>query len=99
VEPVRKQDMKESPLPIDVVVRRRKIGIDVEAGSALIGSRVRIYWDGERKEFQGTISAFNQSTWKHTGRALDCPYLVCCTLFSFVRICNPPNHSSISRAS
>lgn len=50
--------------------RRRKIGIDVEAGPALVGSIVRIFWDGDRKFYQGKISAFNPATWKHTVRVV-----------------------------
>ena len=45
---------------------------DVDPES-LIDQPVRVFWEGEKKFFQGTVIAFDANTWKHTVRRLDPP--------------------------
>ena len=40
------------------------MGLDIEA-TALVGQGVRVWWDGENKFFQGQVTGFNATSWKH----------------------------------
>lgn len=45
--------------------------IDIEP-TALVGHSVRVWWDGDKRMFQGRVMGFNAASWTHTVRACTC---------------------------
>ncbi len=47
-----------------VLLRRRRVGLDVDP-AALVGQRVKVWWDGDHDAYEGEVKAFNPDTFEN----------------------------------